>query len=310
MAAQTATPTDPQPQPAANGLVRGWRQLRIILEMIKFEHTVFALPFALMSALLAAHGLPPWRVTVWILVAMVGARSSAMAFNRLIDMEFDRRNPRTADRALPAGQLTPAQVWLFVAGSTALLLLAAWRLNPLALALSPVALAVVWGYSYTKRFTALCHLVLGVAIGIAPSAAWIAVRGTLEWPPILLTLAVMLWVGGFDVIYACQDEGFDRQTGLHSLPARLGVARALMVSRIMHLGAVVLLLTLPLLTPLGWIYLAGVCVAAALLVYEHSLVKASDLSKVNAAFFTVNGFVSIGLFLFTAADVLLRNGTR
>jgi 4-hydroxybenzoate polyprenyltransferase len=197
-------------------------------------------------------------------------------------------------------------VWLFVAGSTALLFLAAWQLNPLALALSPVALAVVWGYSYTKRFTALCHVVLGFAIGIAPSAAWIAVRGTLEWPPIILTLAVMLWVGGFDVIYACQDASFDRQTGLHSLPARLGVARALLVSRAMHLGAVVLLLALPAIVPLGWIYLAGVGLAAVLLVYEHTLVRADDLSKVNAAFFTVNGFVSLGLLLFTAADVLLR----
>lgn len=287
-------------------LARGWRQLRIILEMIKFEHTVFALPFALMAAVLAARGLPPWRVTAWILVAMVGARSSAMAFNRLVDQEFDRRNPRTAARALPAGQLTPTQVWLFVLGSTALFLLAAWRLNPLTLALSPVALAVIWGYSFTKRFTSFCHVVLGLAIGITPSAAWIADRGRLEWAPVLLTAAVMLWVGGFDVIYALQDEQFDRSHGLRSLPAWLGTARALAVSRAMHAATVLLLLLLPRLVHLGALYYAGVGVVAALLAYEHSLVRPGDLSRVNAAFFTVNGFISIALFLFTAADVLLR----
>jgi 4-hydroxybenzoate polyprenyltransferase len=290
----------------AQPLARTWRRLKIILEMIKFEHTVFALPFALMAALLAAGGLPPVPVALWILVAMVGARSSAMAFNRLVDLEFDRRNPRTAVRALPAGQLTPAQVWLFVAAATALFVLAAAMLNPLALALSPVALAVIWGYSYTKRFTAFCHVALGLAIGIAPSAAWIAVRGSLDWPPVLLTAAVMLWVGGFDIIYACQDEEFDRQAGLHSLPSRLGAAAALRISRAMHAVTVVLLLSLPLLVPLGAVYYLGVALTAALLVYEHSLVRPDDLSRVNAAFFTVNGFVSIGLFLFTAADVFLR----
>lgn len=282
-----------------------WGRLRIILEMIKFEHTVFALPFALMAALLAAGGLPPARATFWILMAMVGARSSAMAFNRVVDCEFDRRNPRTAVRALPAGQLTPAQVWLFVLATTALFLAASWQLNPLTLALSPVALAVIWGYSFTKRFTSFCHVVLGLAIGIAPSGAWIAVRGSLDWAPVLLTAAVMLWVGGFDVIYACQDVEFDRGHGLRSMPARLGVAGALRVSRLMHGLTVVLLLALPRLVPLGAVYLLGVGVVAALLAYEHSLVKPHDLSKVNAAFFTVNGFVSIGLFLFTAADVFL-----
>jgi len=291
-------------QPA---LRRAWRQTRVILEMIKFEHTVFALPFALMAALLAAGGLPDGRVLGWVLVAMVGARSSAMAFNRLVDLEFDRRNPRTATRALPAGQLTPAQVWLFVAVSTGLLFLAAWQLNPLALALSPVALCVIWGYSYTKRFTALCHLFLGLAIGIAPSAAWIAVRGSLDWAPVLLTAAVLCWVGGFDIIYACQDAEFDRRQGLRSLPARLGVAGALRVSRGLHVAAVLLLAGLPALVPglVGPLYLAGVGATAALLAYEQSLVRADDLSRVNAAFFTVNGFVSLGLLAFTAADVLL-----
>lgn len=289
---------------------RGWRQTRIILEMIKFEHTVFALPFALMAAVLAAGGLPPARTLLWILVAMAGARSSAMAFNRLVDFEFDRRNPRTAVRALPAGQLTAPQVWAFVAVTTALFVVAAWQLNPLALLLSPVALAVIWGYSFTKRFTHLCHVFLGLAIGIAPSAAWIAVKGRLEWAPVLLTAAVMLWVGGFDIIYSCQDAEFDRSLGLRSIPARFGIAGALGISRGMHGLCVLLLLLLPLLTPLGAVYLAGVLGVAGLLIYEQSLVRPDDLSKVNAAFFTVNGWVSIGLFLFTAADVLLHHPGR
>ncbi len=286
---------------------RGWRQTRIILEMIKFEHTLFALPFALMAALLAARGLPPGRTLLWILLAMVGARSSAMAFNRLVDYEFDRRNPRTAGRALPAGQLTAAQVWLFVAATTALFLIAAWQLNPLALMLSPVALAVIWGYSLTKRFTHLCHLFLGLAIGIAPSAAWIAVTGRLDWAPVVLTGAVVLWVGGFDIIYACQDTEFDRSAGLRSVPARCGIAGALAISRVMHAGSAVLLLLLPLLLPLGAFYFSGVFTAALLLLYEQSLVRPDDLSKVNAAFFTVNGWVSVGLLLFTAADVFLTS---
>jgi 4-hydroxybenzoate polyprenyltransferase len=279
--------------------------LVVILEMIKFEHTLFALPFALMSALLAADGLPAWRTLGWILVAMVGARSSAMAFNRIADLRFDRLNPRTASRALPAGLLSVGQVWGFVLSTAALFFIAAWQLNPLALALSPVALAIIWGYSFTKRFTSLSHLVLGIALGIAPSGAWIAVRGVLELPPILLTLAVMLWAGGFDVIYACQDVEFDRKTGLHSIPSRLGVRAALAISIAMHAGTVLLLLLLARVWPVGTLYYAGVALVAVLLAYEHSLVKPDDLSRVNAAFFTVNGFVSIGLFLFTAVDVFL-----
>jgi 4-hydroxybenzoate polyprenyltransferase len=294
---------------ATTGTVtRGWRQLRIILEMIKFEHTVFALPFALMAALLAARGLPSGRALFWILVGMIAARSSAMAFNRLVDQEIDARNPRTAGRALPAGLLQRSQVWLFTLAGAALLVLAASQLNPLALALSPVALLVIWGYSFTKRWTVLCHLFLGLAIGIAPSAAWIAVRGELAAPAVLLTAAVLLWVGGFDVIYACQDEEFDRCSGLHSLPARLGIGRALLVSRLMHAASVVLLLLLPALVPLGGIYLAGVILAGALLTYEQSIVRPDDLSRVNAAFFTVNGFVSVGLFFCTALDLFLGLG--
>jgi 4-hydroxybenzoate polyprenyltransferase len=290
-----------------NPIRRGWRQTRIILEMIKFEHTVFALPFALIAMLLAAGGMPPVRTLVWVLVAMVGARSSAMAFNRLVDLEFDRRNPRTAVRALPAGQLTPVHVWAFVLVTTGLFLAAAWQLNTLALMLSPVALGVIWGYSFTKRFTHLCHVFLGLAIGIAPSAAWIAVRGRLDWAPVLLTGAVMLWVGGFDIIYSCQDADFDRSAGLRSIPARFGVAGALTISRLMHAGSVLLLLALPRLLPLGAAYLVGVIAAAGLLIYEQSLVRADDLSRVNAAFFTVNGWVSIGLLVFTAADVFTRH---
>mgnify|MGYP000283037947 CR=1 FL=1 len=287
-------------------LAHSWRQLCLLLEMIKFEHTVFALPFALIGMLLAADGLPPPPVLGWIVVAMVGARSSAMAFNRLVDLEIDRHNPRTAGRALPAGLLSSGQAWGFTFLSAALLVLAASRLNRTALALAPVALAIVWGYSFTKRFTALSHLVLGFAIGIAPSAAWIAVRGTLEPAPLVLTLAVMGWVGGFDIIYSLQDEEFDRRMGLHSLPARLGAARALWLSRALHVATVALLLWLPRWAPLGAWYYAGVAATALLLAYEQTLVKPNDLSRVNAAFFTVNGFVSLGLLAFTAIDLAAR----
>lgn len=280
-------------------------KLRIILEMIKFEHTLFALPFAMMGMLLAARGIPSGRTLFWIIVAMVGARSSGMAFNRLVDREFDRQNPRTAGRAIPAGLLTPGQVALFVSATAALLVLAAWQLNPLALWLSPVGLAVIWGYSYTKRFTHLCHLFLGASLGIAPSAAWIAVRGSVDWTPVLLSGAVLFWAGGFDIIYSCQDEAFDRGLGLHSIPSRLGVARALLISRCMHLGVIALLLGVTALYPMGPYYFTGVGVVAGLLAYEHSLVRPTDLSRVDAAFFTVNGFVSIALCLFTALDIFL-----
>lgn len=280
-------------------------KLRIILEMIKFEHTLFALPFAMMGMLLAARGLPSGRTLFWIIVAMVGARSSGMAFNRLVDREFDRQNPRTAGRAIPAGLLTPGQVALFVSATAALLVLAAWQLNPLALWLSPVGLGVIWGYSYTKRFTHFCHLFLGASLGIAPSAAWIAVRGSVDWTPVLLSGAVLFWAGGFDIIYSCQDEAFDRGLGLHSIPSRLGIARALLISRCMHLGVIALLLGVTALYPMGPYYFTGVGVVAGLLAYEHSLVRPTDLSRVDAAFFTVNGFVSIALCLFTALDTFL-----
>jgi 4-hydroxybenzoate polyprenyltransferase len=267
--------------------------------MIKFSHSVFALPFALASALIAAGGRVPWRELPWIVVAMVGARSAAMGFNRLADHAVDARNPRTAGRELPRGLLSRAEVWLFVLLSAAALVVAAAMLNPLCLALSPVALAVVLGYSYAKRFTSLSHLILGLGLSIAPVGAWLAVRGRFAVPPIVLGLAVLLWVAGFDTIYACQDVEFDRREGLFSLPARLGTARALAIARVLHVLAVLLLASLAVLVPLHPVYLAGVAAVGALLAYEHSLVSARDLSRVDAAFFTVNGWISVGYFAFT-----------
>jgi 4-hydroxybenzoate polyprenyltransferase len=270
--------------------------------MVKFSHSIFALPFALASAALAAAegGLTVAKLG-WILVAMVGARSAAMGFNRLADQSFDAQNPRTAARELPAGRLSRSEVWTFVLVAVAGLVVAAWRLGPLCLALSPVALLIILGYSYTKRFTALSHFVLGLALAVAPMGAWIAVRGRVDLPPVLLGLAVLAWVSGFDVIYSCQDAEFDRRAGLHSLPARLGIAGALRVSRLLHLMAVGFLVVLFYAVRLHPAYLVGVGAVAALLVYEHSLVRASDLSRVDAAFFTVNGWIGV-LYL---ADVLV-----
>jgi 4-hydroxybenzoate polyprenyltransferase len=273
--------------------------------MIKLSHSVFALPFALSAAFLAAGGAPSLRQVLWILVAMVGARSAAMGFNRLADHELDARNPRTAARELPTGRLTRREVWAFVAVSALALVAAAAMLNPLCLALSPVALLVVFGYSYTKRFTVLSHLFLGLALAIAPVGAWLAVRGDFAWPPIVLGLAVLMWVAGFDTIYACQDADHDRAVGLRSLPARWGVRRALVVARVLHAAAVALLAGIYALAPLHPVYLAGVAAVAGLLAYEHSLVRHDDLSRVNAAFFTVNGWISIGYFACTRAAILM-----
>jgi 4-hydroxybenzoate polyprenyltransferase len=286
-----------------------FRKLRLTLEMIKFEHSVFALPFALTGMLLAIReeGFSQRDLGSklgWIIVAMVGARSAAMAFNRIADAAIDAKNPRTRARAIPAGTLTKSFTWVFVVASSAVFVLAAAKLNPLCLKLSPVALGVVFLYSYTKRFTALSHLVLGFALGIAPAAAWIAVRGRLDPPILLLTGAVMLWVAGFDIIYACQDYEFDRAEGLYSLPARLGIARALWVARALHIVMVGLLVWLVGALALGPLALAGIAVVAALLAWEHSLVKPHDLSRVNAAFFTVNGCVSVLFLLFWIADVV------
>lgn len=299
---------EPLPTPAPPLPPRGLTgRLRVVLEMIKFEHTLFALPFAFLGMLLAAEGLPTWRTIGWIVVAMVGARSAAMAFNRLVDRRIDAANPRTATRALPAGQLSPAFVGAFVVVSAGLLLLAAWQLNPLTLAFAPVALAVILLYSYTKRFTALCHLVLGLALAGAPLGAWIAVRGDVRPAPLLLAGAVLLWVGGFDILYALQDLEFDRAAGLHSIPARLGVTGSLWVSAAMHAGTLALLALLPRWYPPGlgvgwWVGLAG---CALLLAWQHWIVRPGDLSRLDAAFFTANGALSAWLFLAAAVDVLV-----
>jgi 4-hydroxybenzoate polyprenyltransferase len=276
--------------------------------MIKFSHSVFALPFALASAAVAAGGRVPWRELPWIVVAMIGARSAAMGFNRLADQAIDARNPRTAARELPRGALSRREVWLFVSLSALALVGAAAMLNPLCLLLSPVALLVVMGYSYTKRFTSLSHLVLGLALSIAPVGAWLAVRGRFEAAPALLALAVLCWVAGFDTIYSCQDVEFDRREGLRSLPALLGIRRALTVARLLHVAAALLLTALYTLAPLHPVYLAGVAGVAALLVYEHSLVSADDLSRVDAAFFTVNGWISVGYLVFTILGLRLAQG--
>ncbi len=281
------------------------RKLKIILEMIKFEHTVFALPFAIMSAFIASDGLPSLPKLGWILVAMVGARSCAMAFNRLADADIDSQNPRTATRAIPAGLITKGSVWVFTLVSAGLLVFAAWRLNPLAFALSPVALAVIMGYSYTKRFTALSHLWLGLALSISPVGAWIAITGRFDWTPIMLCCVVLLWTAGFDIIYACQDVSFDRKHGLHSIPARIGIRWSLWVSSALHVVAVFLLFSIPLLAELGLFYYIGVGIVVLIFIYEHAIVKPNDLSRVNLAFFTLNGMISLVLMALSIADILL-----
>lgn len=281
--------------------------VRTTLEMIKIEHTLFALPFAFLGAVLGANGLPSLRQIAWITLAMVGARSAAMAFNRIADREYDAENPRTSNRALPAGLLSVGFVWGFTAISALLFLLAAAMLNRLTLLLAPVALASVWLYSLSKRWTLLSHLLLGWCLSIAPTGAWIAVRGALDSPvPLLLSLVVLLWTAGFDVLYACQDYDFDVQVGLHSIPQHFGIARALLIARLLHLAAFAALLALYWITHLGVFALIGVGTAAALLVYQHRLVRAGDLSKLNAAFFTTNAFVSVILFVTFGGATLLR----
>ena len=283
------------------------KNVRTTLEMIKIEHTLFALPFAFLGAVLAAGGLPTAQQALWITLAMVGARSCAMAFNRLADREIDARNPRTRSRALPAGTLSVGFVWAFTLISAALFFTAAAMLNRLTLVLAPVALASILLYSYTKRWTMLSHLVLGWCLAIAPAGAWIAVRGALDSPvPFLLSLVVMLWTAGFDVLYACQDYDFDRRVGLHSIPRHLGVARALWVSRLFHAQAFATLVALYLVTHLGALALLGVVATGALLVYQHTLVRAHDLSRLNAAFFTTNAFVSVILFATFGGALLLK----
>jgi 4-hydroxybenzoate polyprenyltransferase len=285
-------------------------RFRTVLEMIKFEHSVFALPFALTGALLAARvahktpsGLPTVRQILWIVVAMVAARSAAMTMNRIADVRYDRENPRTQTRALATGALSLQFAWFFTLAAVALFLIAAWQLNPLALKLAPVALAILFFYSFTKRFTNWSHLFLGLALGVSPAAAWIAIAGGLDLRILILCAAVTLWVGGFDILYACQDVEYDQRSGLFSVPKRFGIAKALLISRVMHVGVIALLAWLAASFALPWPATAGIIVVAALLGYEQSLVKADDLSKLDAAFFTVNGYISLLFLLFWGAAV-------
>ncbi len=287
-------------------MARFFRSTRVTLEMIKWEHSIFALPFALTGAVLAAGGWPRWRVLLWIVVCMVAARSAAMAFNRLADHELDAANPRTARRALPKGELTRGFVLSFTVLSAAVFVFGAAMLNRLTLLLSPLALLIVLAYSYMKRVTRWSHLVLGFALGIAPAAAWIAVRGTLDVRALLLTGIVLLWVGGFDVLYACQDFEHDRRVGLFSVPAAFGLAGAFWVARGMHLGMAALLFALVYVFGLGALALAGMMLVLGLLMYEHAIVSPGDLRRMNAAFFTLNGVISVIFFAFVTADVMFR----
>lgn len=283
------------------------RTLKTVLEMIKFEHTLFALPFAFLGMLLAAEGWPSWRTVLWIVVAMVGARSAAMGWNRLVDRRIDAANPRTATRALPAGLLTPGAVAVFVAASAALLVFAAWQLNRLAFYLSPLALAILFFYSYTKRFTWLSHVVLGLSLSGAPLGAWIAVRGDVAPAPFVLAGAVLLWVAGFDILYALQDLEFDRGAGLFSIPARFGVVGSLWLSGVFHAGMLALLAALPAVYPpgLGWGYWIGWLGCLLLVGYQHWVVRPGDLSRLDAAFFQANGVLAVWLFVATALDILV-----
>jgi 4-hydroxybenzoate polyprenyltransferase len=282
------------------------RKITVFLEMIKFSHTVFALPFALTGALLAANGLPAGRQIFWIILAMVGARTAAMGLNRLIDAGIDAKNPRTAGRAIPAGLIGKGATLAFIVAATALMLLAAAMLNPLCLKLAPVALFFLVLYSYCKRFTSLAHVVLGICLAAAPIGAWIAIRGNIGAPALILGGVVLFWVAGFDILYALQDLEFDRQAGLHSIPVVLGVEGSLWAARMFHLVMLGLLLGLFSVMKLGGFFMVGIVVAAAMLLYEHWLLRDGNLEKLDAAFFYMNGYISIAILAFTAADVLIR----
>jgi 4-hydroxybenzoate polyprenyltransferase len=275
------------------------------LEMIKWEHSVLTLPFGLTGAVLAARGIPNMHTSIWIVVALVAARSAAMAFNRLVDADIDADNPRTKIRAIPAGKLSKSFVFWFVVAAAVVLVFAAWELNPLAFYLSPLALGIVFFYSFTKRFTRWAHVVLGIAMGIAPAAAWIAVRGSFDPRIVLLTGAVVFWGAGFDILYSCQDYEYDRGADVYSVPKAFGIRNALIIARLFHVITVALLVAMVIAFGLGKIAMAGVGLVVLLLVFEHSLVKPDDLSRLNAAFFTMNGFISMGLLFFVAADLLL-----
>jgi 4-hydroxybenzoate polyprenyltransferase len=282
------------------------QKLRITLEMIKFEHTLFALPFAFIGALLARKGIPTAWQAAWIIAAMVGGRSAAMTFNRIVDFQYDKLNPRTSGRALPRGTLSMQFAVAFTIAMSALFVFSAWQLNWLCFYLSFPTLAILLLYSYTKRFTSLSHIVLGFAVGCAPLAAWVAIRGEFAWPPILLSAAVMFWVAGFDLIYALQDVDFDRKTKLFSLPSKIGIASALRVSMLFHALTVLLLTGTATLANLGWIAYVGIAIVAGILYWEHRLVTPHDLSRVNVAFFNLNGYISILLLLTFAGDILIK----
>ena len=280
-------------------------RIGVTLEMIKFQHTLFALPFAFLAAFVAADGVPSLRTAVWIVVAMVGARSAAMAFNRLVDARIDAENPRTSTRAIPAGLVSRAFVVAFTIASIVLFVVAAWQLNRLALILAPIALVVILGYSFTKRFTSFAHLVLGLALAIAPAGAWVAVRGTLDARVLPLSLAVLFWTAGFDILYSMQDLEFDRARGLFSVPSRFGGKRALMIARVLHFLSFLSFIGFGLLSDLGVIYFAGLLPAAALLIWQHSIVRENDLSRIDAAFFNANGMLAVLLFVCGACDILV-----
>jgi 4-hydroxybenzoate polyprenyltransferase len=285
-------------------------KLRVFGEMIKFEHTIFALPFAYLGAFMAqvytdGGRIPSGIKLLWITLAMVGARTAAMSLNRLIDRHIDALNPRTKDRAIPKGLLSVFEVWVYIILSFGLLGFAAWQLNPLSLKLMPIAVFFLVLYSYMKRISWLCHIVLGISLGLAPIGAWVGVRGTLDLPPILLGIAVTFWSAGFDVYYSCQDVDFDVKAGLHSIPSHFGVKSSLLIAGLFHLITSIFLVAVAFTMALGWFYLLGVLVAIAILLYEHSLVKPGDLSKLNAAFFNMNGILSVIMFIFTLADILM-----
>jgi 4-hydroxybenzoate polyprenyltransferase len=292
-----------EPPLAEKGIVS---KIRIFLEMIKFSHTIFALPFALTGALLAAGGIPSGRQIFWIIMAMVGARTAAMAMNRLIDAAIDARNPRTAGRAIPAGLIGKGTTLFFIIAATALMLFSAAMLGPLCLKLSPIALFFLALYSYCKRFTSLAHVVLGICLAAAPIGAWVAIRGSLDAPALLLGSAVLFWVAGFDILYALQDLEFDRSAGLHSIPVLLGVNGSLRTARIFHTIMLGLFFTLFNIMQLGWLFLLGIAVAAVMLLYEHWLLRDGDLSRLDAAFFNMNGYISVAILFFTAAEFLMR----
>lgn len=280
-------------------------KLKVFLEMIKFEHTIFALPFAYIGAFLGAQGLPTLYDFFWITLAMVGARTAAMSLNRLLDRHIDAENPRTAGRAIPAGLISVKEVWVYTILSFALLIISSLMLNMLAVKLMPIAVFFLVIYSYMKRISWTCHLVLGIAIGLAPMGSWVAVTGTLELPAFLMGLAVATWVAGFDVVYACQDYKYDKEKGLHSIPSRFGIPSALIIAKVLHILAVIFLASVGLSLNMGLFYWVGVLIAALILVYEHRIVNPRDLSKINIAFFNMNGILSVIVFVFTLLDLFL-----